>query len=86
MTTAEISAKLCDWGSIRNPKDTSSLGKLLQSMGYEPYRSGKLGRGYVVYVNQDIDNQRKAHAREAEKINNLNNPSGDSSDSSDSIF
>ena len=86
MTTAEISAKLCDWGSIKHPMDVRSLGKLIQSMGFEPYRSGTLGRGYVVYINQDLDNQRKKQAREAVKIANSNKSSSDNSDNSDNIF
>lgn len=86
MTTAEISAKLCDWGSIKHPMDVRSLGKLIQSMGFPQYRVGhKCVRGYVVYVNQDLDNQRKMQAREAVEINNSICNAGNA-DMADNIF
>lgn len=64
LTTAEISQRLHDWGSIPKPMALNVLGKVMQKQGFVPHKSnGK--QGYVVYVNQDIDNQRKLDARSA---------------------
>ncbi len=66
MTAAEISAKLVDYGSIKKPADIRKLGVILQRLGYCQRRVGHHGtRGYVVFLKQDIDNQRKIQAREA---------------------
>ena len=64
LTTAEISQRLHDWGSIPKPMALNVLGRVIQRMGYLPRKSnGK--QGYVVYVNQDLDSQRKLDARSA---------------------
>ena len=77
MTTAERSAKLCDWGSIKHPMPLRSLGRVIQASGFTQYRVGReRTRGYVVYVNHDLDNQRKTKAREAIEVNRLNDDVG----------
>lgn len=64
LTTAEISQRLHDWGSIPKPMPLNVLGRVMQKQGYVPRKSnGK--QGYVVYVNQDVDNQRRLDARSA---------------------
>ncbi len=64
LTTAEISQRLHDWGSIPKPMALNQLGRVIQRLGFLPRKSnGK--QGYVVYVNQDLDNQRKLDARSA---------------------
>ncbi len=83
MTAAEISAKLVDYGSIKKPADIRKLGVILQRLGYCQRRLGHKGtRGYVVYLTQDIDNQRKMKAREAVDEDKKAN----SADNADNIF
>ena len=68
MTAAEISQRLIDFGSIRRPLPINKLGTVLRKLGYCPRRNGhNRTRGYVVYMIQDIDNQRKIAARDAEE-------------------
>ena len=77
MSAAEISAKLIDYGSIKKPLAINKLGVVLKKQGYCQYRRGSKGtRGYVVYMMQDLDNQRKTAAREA-----ISTEDTDSSDS-----
>ena len=82
MSAAEISAKLIDYGSIKKPLAINKLGVVLKKQGYCQYRRGSKGtRGYVVYMMQDLDNQRKTAAREA-----IPTEETDSTDSSDSTL
>ena len=83
MTTAEISQRLIDYGSIRRPLPLNKLGAVLKKLGYCPRRNGhNRTRGYVVLVVQDIDNQRKIAAQDAEEEALQMN----SADDADTIF
>lgn len=64
MTTAEISARLKDYGNITSPMNLSQLSRVIQSKGF-PLRRTHDSKGFVVYINQDLDNQRRLAAREA---------------------
>ena len=65
MTAAEISAKLVDYGSIKKPLALNKLGTVLRKAGYTPRKAHGGRHGFVVYIRQDIDNQRKIEARDA---------------------
>ena len=64
MTTAEISAKLVDYGSIKKPLALNKLSTVLQRNGFTLKRT-HTKKGFVVTLIQDTDNQRKVEAREA---------------------
>ena len=65
MSASEILAILRNYGNIPNPMPNNKFGRLLLSKGFIPKKSH--GRqGYVLFLNQDIDAQRKLNARDAE--------------------
>ena len=65
MTTAEISSLLVSYGNIRNPLALNKLSTIIRQKGYTPRIAHGGLHGFVVYVHKDIDQQRKAAAREA---------------------
>lgn len=48
LTTAQISQKLIDFGSIKRPMSLQRLGMILQKQGFCPKRVGA-SRGWLVY-------------------------------------
>ena len=56
LTLAEISAKLIQWGNIRNPMDLRRLGLVMTKLGYTSIRKGHNGtRGYVLREKSQMD-------------------------------
>ena len=64
MTAAEISSYLTNWGNIKKPLALNKLSTILRKGGYTLKRTHSK-KGFVVFLRQDIDNQRKIEAREA---------------------
>ena len=59
LTLAEISAKLIQWGNIRNPMDLRRLGLVMTKLGYTSIRKGHNGtRGYVLREKSQMDIER----------------------------
>ena len=67
MTTAEISAMLVSYGNIKKPLALNKLSTILRKSGYTPRMAHGGRHGFVVYIHQDLDQQRKADAREAKE-------------------
>ena len=65
MSAAEISSLLVSYGNIRKPLQLQKLSTVLQRHGFTPRKTGKGKRGFVLFVKQDLDAQRKLDAREA---------------------
>ena len=64
MTAAEISSYLTNWGNIKKPLALNKLSTILRKSGYTLKRTHSK-KGFVVFLRQDIDNQRKIEAKEA---------------------
>ena len=62
MSAAEISSLLVSYGNIRQPMALNKLSTVLQKAGFVARRTPSK-RGFVVFQNQDINNQRKLDAR-----------------------
>ncbi|MCQ2312715.1 MAG: virulence-associated E family protein [Paludibacteraceae bacterium] len=71
MSAAEISAQLVSYGNIKKPLALNKLSSVLQKAGFVARRT-PTKRGFVVFVNRDIDNQRKLDARKANDDNDGN--------------
>lgn len=66
LTTAEISQKLVDYGSIKRPMPLNRLGMLLGQKGYKCVRRGAdRQRGWLVYqrLMDEIEMNRKSYAQ-----------------------
>ena len=66
MTTAEISERLINYGSIRRPMSIRNLALLLQRAGFQKVRkTEKRTRGWIVYERTadeiNLERQRVAH-------------------------
>ncbi|MCQ2323934.1 MAG: DUF5906 domain-containing protein [Paludibacteraceae bacterium] len=65
MTASEIQAKIRMWGYVERPISLEKFGRLLNKMGYVPYKShGK--KGYVVKILQQSDSERYMAVQDAE--------------------